>query len=52
MGPRQVARAVLFYEVALEGFRPAEHPLRGIGRLVDLGGIGALPRARAGPLFV
>ncbi len=36
MGPRQVAQGALFYEFSIEEFVPADHPLRGIDRFLDL----------------
>jgi hypothetical protein len=36
MGPRQVAQGALFYEFAIEGFVPLDHPVRGIDRFLDL----------------
>jgi transposase len=36
MGPRQEARAALFYEFCLEDHVPQDHVLRSIDRFVDL----------------
>ena len=36
MGPRQVAQGALFYAFSIEEFVPADHPLRGIDRFLDL----------------
>ena len=41
MGPKQEARAALFYEFSLEGHVPQDHLLRSIDRFVDLSGIRA-----------
>lgn len=41
MGPRQEARAALFYEFSLDDHIPQDHLLRSIDRLVDLSGIRA-----------
>lgn len=39
MGPRQVAQGALFFEFSIEEFVPADHPLRGIDRVLDLSDI-------------
>lgn len=39
MGPKQEAKAALFYEFSLEDHVPQDHLLRSIERFVDLGGI-------------
>ena len=36
MGPRQVAQGALFYAFSIEEFVPADHPLRGVDRFLDL----------------
>ncbi len=36
MGPRQMAQGALFYEFSIDEFVPADHPLRGIDRFLDL----------------
>lgn len=41
MGPKQEARAALFYEFSLEDHVPQDHLLRSIDRFVDLNGIRA-----------
>lgn len=36
MGPRQIAQGALFHEFSIEDFVPQDHPMRGIGRFLDL----------------
>lgn len=39
MGPRQVAQDALFFEFSIEEYVPADHPLRGIDRFLDLSNV-------------
>lgn len=42
LGPRQVAKGALFFELQIEGVVPPDHPVRGIDRLPDLSHVRAL----------